>query len=103
MAAVEWGRISPAKAESVISMLLKNLYPDAERIWGAGGDGGRDVQIRHSDAGLDAFEIKGFTGIDDPYEPPEKPELVLDAGTKSARLTAAALRNIVCLSKRMSP
>lgn len=62
MAAVEWERISPAKTESVISMLLKNLYPDAERIWGAGGDGGRDVQIRHSDGGLDAFEIKGFTG-----------------------------------------
>lgn len=25
-----------------------------------------------------AGEIKGFTGIDDPYEEPEKPELVLD-------------------------
>ena len=31
-----------------------------------------------------AGELKGFTGIDDPYEPPLKPELVLDAGTKSA-------------------
>ena len=31
-----------------------------------------------------AGEIKGFTGIDDPYEPPEKPELVLDGGTKPA-------------------
>jgi len=31
-----------------------------------------------------AGEIKGFTGIDDPYEAPEKAELVLDAGTKSA-------------------
>ncbi|MEX0703026.1 MAG: adenylyl-sulfate kinase [Planctomycetales bacterium] len=29
-----------------------------------------------------AGEIKGFTGIDDPYEAPEKPELVLDANTK---------------------
>ncbi len=35
-----------------------------------------------------AGEIKGFTGIDDPYEPPEKPELVLDAGTKSAETLA---------------
>jgi sulfate adenylyltransferase len=26
--------------------------------------------------------LKGFTGIDDPYEAPEKPELVLDANTK---------------------
>jgi len=30
-----------------------------------------------------AGEIKGFTGIDDPYEPPEKPEIVLDANEKS--------------------
>jgi len=33
-------------------------------------------------------EIKGFTGIDDPYEPPTQPELVLDAGTKSAEVLA---------------
>jgi adenylylsulfate kinase len=31
-----------------------------------------------------AGELKGFTGIDDPYEPPEKAELVLDSGTKDA-------------------
>ncbi len=31
-----------------------------------------------------AGEIKGFTGIDDPYEAPEKAELVLDSGSKSA-------------------
>ena len=31
-----------------------------------------------------AGEIKGFTGIDDPYERPEKAELVLDAGTRSS-------------------
>jgi adenylylsulfate kinase len=30
-----------------------------------------------------AGEVKRFTGIDDPYEPPERPELVLDGGTKS--------------------
>jgi adenylylsulfate kinase len=33
-----------------------------------------------------AGELKGFTGIDDPYEPPVKPELVLDAGVKSAEV-----------------
>lgn len=27
-------------------------------------------------------EIKGFTGIDDPYEPPEHPQMVLNAATK---------------------
>jgi adenylylsulfate kinase len=31
-----------------------------------------------------AGEIKGFTGIDDPYEAPSKAELVLDAGSKDA-------------------
>ena len=35
-----------------------------------------------------AGEIKGFTGIDDPYEAPEKPELVLDAGKKDAETLA---------------
>ncbi|MBI1311115.1 adenylyl-sulfate kinase [bacterium] len=29
-----------------------------------------------------AGEIKGFTGIDDPYEAPENPELVLDSNNK---------------------
>ena len=31
-----------------------------------------------------AGEIKGFTGIDDPYEAPTNAELVLDAGGKDA-------------------
>ena len=35
-----------------------------------------------------AGELKGFTGIDDPYEAPEKPELVLDAGKKDAETLA---------------
>jgi adenylylsulfate kinase len=35
-----------------------------------------------------AGELKGFTGIDDPYEAPEKPELRLDAATKSAEALA---------------
>lgn len=29
-----------------------------------------------------AGELKGFTGIDDPYEPPEKAEIILDAAAK---------------------
>ena len=32
-----------------------------------------------------AGELKGFTGIDDPYEAPVKPELVLDAAAKVGR------------------
>lgn len=35
-----------------------------------------------------AGEIKGFTGIDDPYEAPEDAELVLDAGSKDAETLA---------------
>lgn len=35
-----------------------------------------------------AGELKGFTGIDDPYEAPVKPELVLDAASKSAAALA---------------
>jgi adenylylsulfate kinase len=35
-----------------------------------------------------AGELKGFTGIDDPYEAPLKPELRLDAATKSAEQLA---------------
>jgi len=30
-----------------------------------------------------AGELKGFTGIDDPYEAPEQPEMILDAGTRT--------------------
>lgn len=36
-----------------------------------------------------AGEIKGFTGIDDPYEAPENPELVLDSNTKGIEELAA--------------
>jgi len=35
-----------------------------------------------------AGEIKGFTGIDDPYEPPLQPELRLDAASGSPELLA---------------
>jgi len=31
-----------------------------------------------------AGELKGFTGIDDPYEAPVAPEMILDAGAKTA-------------------
>lgn len=35
-----------------------------------------------------AGELKGFTGIDDPYEAPAKPELVLNAEQKTAEVLA---------------
>lgn len=36
-------------------------------------------------------QLKGFTGIDDPYEPPLKPELTLDSGTQSPDRLARAV------------
>ena len=45
-----------------------------------------------------AGEIKGFTGVDDPYEPPTSPELVLEteeySPEESARLVVAKLEEL---------
>ncbi|MGB2985038.1 MAG: adenylyl-sulfate kinase [Phycisphaerae bacterium] len=38
-----------------------------------------------------AGEIKGFTGIDDPYEAPENPEIVIDTSKVSPQEAAVAL------------
>lgn len=59
---VPWSeRSTTALYEDMVSVLIKRLYPDAMRIDGSGGDGGRDLQI-HTDAGLVIFELKSFTG-----------------------------------------
>jgi adenylyl-sulfate kinase len=42
-----------------------------------------------------AGEITGFTGVDDPYQPPADPELVLDAGTDDVDTLAAAVLALV--------
>jgi len=42
-----------------------------------------------------AGEIKGFTGIDDPYEEPEKPELVLNTHEQTVEESALALLQIL--------
>jgi adenylylsulfate kinase-like enzyme len=36
-------------------------------------------------------ELKGFTGVDDPYEPPLNPEMVLDTVKKSPEIIARDL------------
>jgi len=43
-------------------------------------------------------ELKNFTGIDSPYEPPENPEILVDTSTMSAE--QAAERVIADLRKR---
>lgn len=45
-----------------------------------------------------AGELKGFTGIDDPYEAPLHPELVLDGGTKTPEQLAQEV--IACLKSK---
>ncbi len=61
---IRWDEFEPQKYEGMVSVLLSRLHPDAQRIDGKGGDGGRDVQIVDGQAGLldDAFELKSFTG-----------------------------------------
>jgi hypothetical protein len=58
---VPWDYLSPARFEQMVSVLISRLNPDAERIDGAGGDSGRDLQLR-TDQGLILFELKSFTG-----------------------------------------
>ena len=38
-----------------------------------------------------AGELKGFTGIDDPYEPPEKPEVAIDTTDAAVEAGAGAI------------
>ena len=38
-----------------------------------------------------AGQLKNFTGIDSPYEPPEKPEIVIDTTAMSAEAAAAEI------------
>ena len=38
-----------------------------------------------------AGEIKGFTGIDQPYEEPERPEMVVDTSTTTVEEAAGAV------------
>jgi sulfate adenylyltransferase len=40
-------------------------------------------------------EIKDFTGIDDPYEPPEQPELALDTVADTAEENARSILDLV--------
>ena len=61
---IRWEELGPQRYEDIVSVLVSRLHPDAQRIDGKGGDGGRDVQIvRGQDNRLtDAFELKSFTG-----------------------------------------
>ena len=62
--AIQWEKCEPAGYENMVSVLLSRIHPNARRIDGKGGDGGRDVQIvSGQDAEIiNAFELKSFTG-----------------------------------------
>ena len=60
---IDWSdpRISPTVYEDMVAVLISRLHPEAQRIDGSGGDGGRDVQLPLP-TGLEIFELKSFTG-----------------------------------------
>jgi hypothetical protein len=58
---VNWETVPQQTYDDMVAVLLNSLHRDAERLDGHGGDGGRDVQLRH-DGRLDFFELKSFTG-----------------------------------------
>jgi adenylylsulfate kinase-like enzyme len=42
-----------------------------------------------------AGELKGFTGVDDPYEPPDSADLVLDTMSASPQESAAKILHLL--------
>ena len=58
---VPWGEIDEDTYEDMVSVLISWLHPDAQRIDGRGGDGGRDVLVP-TDEGLVIYQLKSFTG-----------------------------------------
>ena len=50
-----------------------------------------------------AGEITGFTGVDDPYEPPLEPELVLETGVQSVDDGAAAVLALLAARRVTEP
>jgi hypothetical protein len=62
MATVQWDKVPQQTYDDMVAVLISTLHPAAERLDGSGGDGDRDIQIRHDDGRLDLFELKSFTG-----------------------------------------
>ena len=61
---IQWDKLEPQKYEDMVSVLLSLLYPNARRVDGKDGDGGRDVEIvlDQDNQITDAFELESFTG-----------------------------------------
>jgi sulfate adenylyltransferase len=48
-------------------------------------------------------ELRGFAGIDDPYEPPPHPEVTLDTARRSAALNAQTVVDHLARASLLSP
>ena len=61
---VRWGELGHERYEDMVSVLLSRLHPNAKRVDGKGGDGGRDVQIADARDGsaIGVFQLRSFTG-----------------------------------------
>lgn len=61
MTPLHWPEIDAATFERMGTALIKSMHPQAERIDGAGGDQGREIQIR-TGGELEFYQLKSFTG-----------------------------------------
>jgi hypothetical protein len=58
---VRWAELDDELYERAVAVLLSCIHPEAQRIDGAGGDDGRDVQLIGGKR-LDLFQLKYFVG-----------------------------------------
>ena len=79
-------RQNPPPAENTHDILLAGLVVPADLRRGG-------AIIDRDWANLDILrgEIRGFTGIDDPYEAPEKPEILIETEKTGAREAAETI------------
>lgn len=86
--------ISPARAhrDAVRKRLPEGCFIEVHVSTSLEACEARDVKGLYAKAR--AGEIKGFTGIDDPYEAPESAELCIDTAGKSV---VACVQEVICL------
>ena len=60
---IDWDEVcaNPADFEKLTKLLLQRLQPDGQAIDGAGGDEGREFEVRTANR-LELWEAKSFTG-----------------------------------------